>query len=94
MDETYEKGVLCDLNEPGFPAAGAEVLSFPGRLQGIAADGVATVAFVDDDGNVLDSTSVTNNLFASSVRIGIGRAAAIEALDGSGNVVSTEKLPR
>ena len=92
--ETYEKGVLCDLNEPGFPSAGAEVLSFPGTLQGIAADGVATVAFVDGDGNVLDSTPVTDNLFASKVRIGIGVAAAIEALDRHGNVLSKQKLPR
>jgi len=91
--ETYEKGVLCDLNEPGFPSAGAEVLSFPGTLQGIAADGVATVAFVDGDGNVLDSTPVTDNLFASSTRIGLGVAAYVEGLAADGSVVAKHKLP-
>lgn len=90
---TYEKGVLCDLNEPGFPSAGDQVLSFPGSLQGIAADGVATVAFVDADGNLLDSTPVTDNLFASSVRIGFGAAAYLEALDANGAVLSKRKLP-
>jgi hypothetical protein len=90
--ESYEKGVLCDLNEPGFPV-GEQVLTFPGQLQGIAADGVASVAFVDADGNVLDSAAVTDNLFASSTRIGIGVAAAVEARDPSGRVVWTRKLP-
>jgi len=67
-------------------------LSFPGQLQGIAADGVATVAFTDADGNVLDSTPVVDNLFASSVRLGIGVATYIEALDAKGNVLSKRKL--
>jgi hypothetical protein len=89
---TYEKGVLCDLNEPGFPSADAKVLTFPGSLQGIAADGVATVELVGADGTVLDSTPVTNNLFASSVRVGIGAAAYVEALDANGAVVSKQKL--
>lgn len=89
---TYEKGVLCDLNEPGFPSAGEQVLTFPGQLQGIAADGVATVEFVDADGNVLDSTPVTNNLFASGTRIGMGVAAYVEALDASGSILSKQKL--
>jgi hypothetical protein len=90
--ETYEKGVLCDLNDPGFPSAAQQVLTFPGQLQGIAADGVATVRFVDADGNVLDSTPVTDNLFASSTRIGLGVAAYVEALDASGNVLARQKL--
>jgi hypothetical protein len=90
--ETYEKGVMCDWNEPGFPD-GAKVLSFPGQLQGIAADGVATVELVDANGAVLDSTPVTDNLFASSTRIGIGVASAIVALDANGNTIATEKLP-
>jgi len=89
---TYEKGVLCDLNDPGFPSAGAQVLTFPGQLQGIAADGVATVQFVDADGNVLDSTPVTDNLFASGTRIGMGVAAYVEALDPNGAVLSKQKL--
>jgi hypothetical protein len=90
--ETYEKGVLCDLNEPGFPS-GEQVLTFPGQLQGIAADAVATVAFVDADGRVLDSTPVADNLFASSERIGVGVAAYVEALDAGGAVLSKQKLP-
>jgi hypothetical protein len=90
--ETYDKGVLCDWNEPGFPD-GAKALTFPGQLQGIAADGVATVAFADADGAVLDSAPVANNLFASSTRLGIGAAAYVEALDANGNVVWKQKLP-
>ena len=89
---TYEKGVLCDLNDPGFPSSGRRVLTFPGQLQGIAADGVATVQFVDADGNVLDSTPVTDNLFASGTRIGMDVAAYVEALDASGAVLSKQKL--
>jgi hypothetical protein len=90
---TYEKGVLCDLNDPGFPSASEQALSFPGQLQGIAADGVATVAFTDEQGTVLDSTPVANNLFASSTRIGFGVAAYLEALDANGNVLAKQKLP-
>jgi hypothetical protein len=89
---TYEKGVLCDLNEPGFPSAARQVLTFPGRLQGIAADGVAAVQLVDADGNVLDSTPVTDNLFASSTRVGMDVAAYVEALDANGAVLSKQKL--
>jgi hypothetical protein len=90
--QTYEKGVMCDWNEPGFPD-GEQVLTFPGRLQGIAADGVATVAFVDAAGNVLDSTPVTDNLFASSTRIGMGVASYVEGLAADGSVVSKTRLP-
>ena len=93
VTETYEKGVLCDLNEPGFPSAGDQVLTFPGQLQGIAADGVATVVFVDARGNVLDRAPVTNNLFASGTRIGLGVAASVEALDANGAVLAKQKLP-
>ena len=89
---TYEKGVMCDWNEPGFPD-GDKVLTFPGQLQGIAADGVATVAFVAADGSVLDSTAVTDNLFASSTRIGLGVAAYVEGLAADGSVVEKQKLP-
>src|SRR5579884_1805033 len=91
---TYEKGVLCDLTDPGFPSADEQALSFPGQLQGIAADDVATVAFVDAGGNVLDSAPVQDNLFASGTRVGMGAAAYLEALDANGNVLSKQKLPR
>jgi hypothetical protein len=89
--QTYEKGVMCDWNEPGFPD-GDKVLTFPGQLQGIAADGVASVAFVDADGNVLDSTPVTDNLFASSTRIGLGVATYVEGLAADGHVVAKQQL--
>jgi hypothetical protein len=89
---TYEKGVFCDWNEPGFPE-GEQVLTFPGQLQGIAADGIATVEFVDADGTVLDSTPVTDNLFASSTRIGLGVAEYVEGLAADGSVVSRARLP-
>jgi hypothetical protein len=92
--ETYEKGVLCDLNDPGFPSADTKVLTFPGGLQGIAADGVATVELIGPDGSVLDSAPVTNNLFASSVRVGIGAASYVAGLDANGSVVSKQKLAR
>jgi catechol 2,3-dioxygenase-like lactoylglutathione lyase family enzyme len=91
--QTYEKGVLCDLNDPGFPSAGDRALTFPGQLQGIAADGVATVEFVDADGNVLDSTQVVDNLFASGTRLGMGVASFVETLDADGNVLSKQPLP-
>jgi hypothetical protein len=90
---TYEKGVFCDLNEPGFPSADEQVLTFPGRLQGIAADGVATVEFVDAQGNVLDTVQVTHNLFASSIRVGMGVASYVVALDADGTVLARQKLP-
>jgi hypothetical protein len=90
---TYEKGVLCDLNDPGFPSADEQALSFPGQLQGIAADGVARVALVDADGNVLDSTPVTDNLFASSTRVGMGAASYLETFDANGAVLSKQRLP-
>ena len=44
--------------------------------------------------NKLDTTRVTNNLFASSTRLGFGVAAYLEALDGAGTVLSKQKLPR
>lgn len=94
IDQTpYPKGVLCDLQTPGFPSVDEQVLTFPRRLVGIAADGVARVAFVDADGHVLDSTPVTNNLFASDTRIDAGAAAYVEALDSSGTVTSKQALP-
>jgi hypothetical protein len=88
---TYEKGVFCDLNDPGFPT-GEQVLTFPGQLQGIAADGIVTVGFVDSSGTMLDSTPVTDNLFASGTRIGLGAATYVEGLDAGGVVVSKQKL--
>ena len=89
--EQYEKGVLCDFD--GFPSATVQALTFPRSLQGIAADGVATVALLDTSGNVVDSTPVTNNLFASGKLLAPGEAAYLETLDARGNVTSKRPLP-
>jgi len=95
VDQQYEKGVGCDLRPDGFPSAQARVFTFPAgdRLQGIATDGVATVEALDSNGNVLDSTPVVDNLFASSTTLG-DRIAAVRALDADGNVLSTQTRPQ
>jgi hypothetical protein len=92
--EQYEKGFGCYLNANGFPSAEVQVLVFPPalQLQGIAADGVAKVAFLDADGSVIDSTPVTNNLFASNVQLAPGQAVSIETFDAQGNVTSKRPL--
>lgn len=86
----YEKGFGCDLNADGFPSATVPVFAFPPveRLQGVAADGVATVELLDASGNVIASTPVTNNLFESSASVPSGEAASIVTLDANGNVTS------
>ena len=68
VDGQPGKGFGCDLNADNFPSADVQALTFPDptRLQGLAADGVATVQAIDADGNVLDSTPVENNLFVST----------------------------
>jgi hypothetical protein len=91
----FEKGLGCDLNADNFPSADVQALTFPPamQLQGIAADGVATVEALDANGNVLDSTPVTNNLFVSEKQLPQGAAVAIRTLDANGNVTSTRRLP-
>jgi hypothetical protein len=89
----YPKGVLCDSQVRGFPSADDQALTFPQRLLGIAADGVAKVEFVDSAGNVLDSAPVTNNLFASATRLDAGGAAYFETLDANGNVTWKRAMP-
>jgi len=91
--EQYEKGVLCDLNADNFPSPDVQALTFPRGLQGIAADGVATVEFLDANGNVLDSAPVTNNLFVSGKRFEQGQAAYLVTLDAAGNITSKRALP-
>jgi hypothetical protein len=91
--DPYPKGVVCDLRTPGFPSPDDQVLGFPRLLVGIAADGVAKVAFVDPNGNVLASAPVTNNLYASGTRLDAGVAGYIETLDANGNVTSKRALP-
>ncbi len=95
VDEQYHKGFGCDLNTNGFPSAGVQALSFPPfiELQGIAADGVAKVAFLGANGDVIDSTPVVDNLFASGVQLPRGEAAVIETFDAQGNVTSKRALP-
>ena len=70
-----------------------KAISFPRGLQGVAADGVATVAFLDGSGAVIDSAPVTNNLFVSDRRLGPGEAAYLETLDAQGNVLTKQPLP-
>jgi len=89
----YEKGVLCDLNNDNFPSPDVQAITFPRGLQGVAADGVATVEFLDANGNVLDSAPVTNNLFVSDQRFEQGQASYLVTLDAAGNVTSKRALP-
>jgi hypothetical protein len=93
VDQTYYKGVFCDMNADNFPTADVKAVSFPRTLEGIAADGVAEVAFVDVNGTVLDSTPVVGNLFESDVTLSQGAAAYLETLDAQGNVLSKQPLP-
>jgi hypothetical protein len=93
--QQYEKGFGCDLNADGFPSPAHQVFAFPPlqRLQGVAADGVATVELLDADGNVVASAPVTNNLFESDAAAS-GTPAFIATLDASGNVTSKRRLPQ
>jgi hypothetical protein len=95
VDGQPGKGFGCDLNADNFPSADVQALTFPdpNRLQGVAADGVATVQALDANGNVLDSTPVEDNLFASTTDLPDGAAAAIRTLDANGNVIVTQPLP-
>jgi hypothetical protein len=95
VDGQIGKGFGCDLNANNFPSADVQALTFPDptRLQGLAADGVATVQAIDANGDVLDSTPVENNLFVSTTDLPAGAAAAIRTLDADGNVIATQQLP-
>jgi hypothetical protein len=93
VSEPYEKGVFCDLNADNFPSADVQALTFPRRLQGVAADGVAKVEALDANGDVIDSTPVANNLFVSDKQLPDGAATAIVTLDEQGNVTSRRRLP-
>jgi hypothetical protein len=91
--EEYEKGLLCDWNTDNFPSPDVQAISFPRGLQGVAADGVATVELQDANGTVLDATPVTNNLFVSDKRFEQGQAAYLVTLDAAGNVIAKQTLP-
>jgi hypothetical protein len=88
------KGVLCDLNADNFPSSDVKAITFPRTLIGVAADGVATVAFVDPTGKIIDSTPVVDNLFASASgpTREPGDAAYLESLDQNGNILAKQKL--
>jgi hypothetical protein len=77
-----------------FPSQQNPVIAFPpfDHAAGIAADGVATVAYLDASGNTIASTPVTDNLYASSTTLPDGPVASIEALDPQGRVISDSKL--
>jgi hypothetical protein len=94
VGQQYDKGAGCDWRADGFPSATTKALEFPParQLQGVAADGVATVEAIGADGTVLDSTPVVNNLFASGTQLGEA-AVSIEALDANGDVLTTQRLP-
>jgi hypothetical protein len=96
VDGQLGKGLGCVQRGHSFPSQAVQALTFPDstRLQGLAADGVATVQALDSSGDVLDSTPVVSNLFASTVDLPAGAVASIRTLDASGNVTSTEQLPR
>ena len=92
--QQYDKGFGCDLNADGFPSADHPVLAFPAvmGLQGVAADGVATVELLGANGNVVASAPVTNNLFESNVPPS-GTPASIVALDANGAVTWQRPFP-
>jgi hypothetical protein len=94
VDGQFGKGFGCDLNADNFPSANVQALTFPDlrQLQGVAADGVATVQALDANGNVLDSTPVEDNLFASATDMPDGAVAAVRTLDAAGNVTATQQL--
>jgi hypothetical protein len=90
----YDKGFGCDLNADGFPSPDHQVLAFPPvhALQGVAADGVATVELLDATGNVIAAAAVTNNLFESDLPP-TRTPAFIATLDANGNVTSQHPFP-
>lgn len=89
VGEQYDKGFGCDLNADGFPSPDRQVLAFPPlrRLQGVAADGVATVELIDASGTIVASAPVTDNLFDSDLTLA-GQPTFIVTLDAKGNVTS------
>jgi hypothetical protein len=94
VGEQYHRGIGCDFRADGFPSADVRALAIPPRaLQGVAADGVATVEFLDANGTVLASAPVTNNLFASATTFDASAATTLVTLDADGHVLSAQRLP-
>jgi hypothetical protein len=92
IESTRGRGFGCTTGGNSFPSAEEPALAFPpySRLAGFAADAVASVAMVDADGATLASAPVSENLFSGG-EVPAG-AVALEALDASGNVITTRKL--
>jgi hypothetical protein len=95
IDSSAGKGFGCDENADGFPSAKAQVFTFPVfmHLRGVAADGVTLVQALNANGEVVDSASVVNNLFASPKNLDIGAVAMIRTVDSAGHVTATRQLP-
>jgi hypothetical protein len=95
VDAQYDKGFGCLAHADTFPSGDVKALTFPpvSMLDGVAADGVATVEALDADGNVLASTPVVNNLFVSGDQLPAGSVAYVQTLDASGNVLSRQPTP-
>jgi len=88
------KGVGCDLTGM-FPSPARPVFVFPPLEQfaGFVADGVATVAGLDESGQTVVSASVEDNLFAATTPGPFDTVVSIEALDADGNPLANWRLP-
>src|SRR5436190_1712525 len=84
---------VWDFHAPACPAATSSTRCSERQLAGIAADDVATVAYLDASGNAIATAPVTDNLFASSATIPDGTGGSVEALDTQGEVISDWKVP-
>jgi hypothetical protein len=95
VDAQYDKGVGCLAHAGNFPSGDVKALTFPpaAMLEGVAADGVATVEALDAGSNVLASTPVVNNLFVSGDQLPAGSVAYVETLDAQGNVLTKQAVP-
>ena len=90
--QTYEKGVFCDLNEPGFPSADEQALSFPGSSR--ASPPTASRRSRSPTPTARSSTARRSSTTCSRRARGSVSASPtyIEALDANGNVLSKRKL--
>lgn len=93
--------IRCD---PSFPSSNMPILDFTNWYQasassaavitrsiGITADGVASVAFEEPDGTLIDTTPVSNDLFEFT-KLPTVPVTAIVALDGSGSVIGSRQI--
>jgi hypothetical protein len=88
--------VLCSAE---FPSATRPVLDFTvmqqggsvWREEGIAADGVSTIAFEDPSGNLVDRTPVVNNTYFVAP-LPDGPVNSLVGLDSTGNIVWSRSI--